>query len=414
MKKIVGYFLSFSALVAGMSVNAINDDVMYCRAFEQDLANKPKTLEYIEASEYKTNENLKIKETLNIKAKSSVLMDARSKAVLYEDNKDQMLAPASMTKIMSLLVCMEEVDKGNISLDDNVLISEHAASQEGSECFLDAGKEYNLKELIKSVCVASANDSVVAIAEHCYGDEKVFAEKMNEKAKSLGMNNTHFKNASGLDEEGHYTTAYDMCLAISALKKYDLISELSKTWLYDMQHSGGRVTSLTNTNKLIRKNKNIHLAKTGHTDNAGYCLTAYGVEGDEELIVCVMGESDSNERFDDVSKLLAFGFSNYDSQKVVDKNNFVRKVGVKNSKVKDVLVYPKEDIYILKPKDEGGNVETKVKMYKNVIVAPHSKGDSVGKVEAFYNGQSVGTAEVETRVDIKEITYLEVVEELID
>ena len=117
---------------------------------------------------------------------------------------------------------------------------------------------------------------------------------------------------------------------------------------------------------------------------------------------------------DDVSKLLAFGFSNYDSQKVVDKNNFVRKVGVKNSKVKDVLVYPKEDIYILKPKDEGGSVETKVKMYKNVIVAPHSRGDSVGKVEAFYNGQSVGTAEVETRVDIKEITYLEVVEELID
>ncbi len=357
--------------------------------------------------------NSDVKSALGLKAKSSVLMEANSNKVLYEDNANKQLAPASMTKVMTMLIVMEEIDAGRLSLNDKTIISEYSASQEGSECFLDAGHSYTIGELIKSVAVASANDSCVALAEAVCGDEKLFVNKMNERAKALGMKNTNYANCTGLDASGHKSTAYDLCLAIKALSKYDIISNFEKTWMYDMKHKNGRVTGLTNTNRLVRNNPDCYMAKTGHTDDAGYCIVVYGKRGGTDMIACVMGLDDSATRFEEVTKLLNYGFANYESQLLIEKDKPMGEARVRGGKIKTVPYYPEEDIYGFTKKGEKLNPEIVQTLDSEVVKAPINEGDNIGKLEIFLDGEISNETGLEVRENVEPWGVKDIVVELI-
>lgn len=349
-------------------------------------------------------------QNLEIKAKACVLMDKKSGRVLVSMNKDTKLPMASMTKMMVLDIVMDQIDTGRLGINHEIMVSDFAASMGGSQCFLDAGKNYSIYELIKSVVVASANDSTVALAEAVSGSEKVFVEKMNLRAKELGMNNTHFVNSTGLDEAGHVSTAHDMAIMMREVSKHELLSDLSKVWMYDMKHSGGRVTKLTNTNRLIKSNPDVVFAKTGHTDDAGFCITAYATRDGEELIACVMGESTSPLRFLDCTKLLSFGFTNFENRSVVDKNKVVGEASVSGANIKEVELYPTEDFYYLLKNGEDFSVASEIKMTRDVV-APIESQEIVGELVVTVNGENYSIP-LEIREQIPEIKFSDIVKKL--
>lgn len=356
-------------------------------------------------------DNTETLSALGVSSKSCVLMDKRTGKIILAKNENDQLPMASMTKMMTMLLLMEEIEKGTIGLNQMVTISEYSASQEGSECFLDAGKQYSVKELLKSVVVASANDSSVAIAELVAGSEELFAKRMNERAKSLGMTNTHYVNATGLDAKGHVSTASDMCKVMKELSNFPLIRQMSKVWMYDMEHSGGRVTNLTNTNRLVKTNPDCALAKTGHTDGAGYCITALGERGGMELIACVMGEQTSKSRFDSVTKLLQFGFTNFETRTILDDEKMIGTVKVKGGRQAVIEVYPEKDIAVMIVKGEQIETEEKVKMLEE-IKAPVAEGTTVGTIEITANGETFETNLI-TRELVDEKTFKDIFTDLI-
>ena len=399
MKKVITIFVILFAISLTMML-PVAKELIFC--FKRvDVS--------VSANEVEAN----AKEELNLTAKSSILMEAKSGKVLAEDNATAKLAPASMTKVMTMLLVMEDLEKGKLSLDQKTIVSDYAASQEGSECFLDAGHSYTIEELIKSVAVASANDSCVALAEAVSGDEKVFVKEMNRRAKELGMDNTNFVNCTGLDVEGHYSSAYDLCLAIKALSKYSLIAELEKTWMYDMIHKNGRVTGLTNTNRLVRNNPDCFMAKTGHTDNAGYCIVVYGKRGESEMIACVMGVNDSKVRFEEVTRLLNYGFSNYESKVILSKDKPLGEIEVKGGKIKTLPYYAEEDLYGFSRKGEEITPEIKHVLDNDQLKAPIKGGEDIGKVEMYINGVKTAEANLETRDEVEKKAVIDLVKELI-
>lgn len=348
--------------------------------------------------------------SLDIKAKSCVLMDKFSGEVLLGKSQNEAYPMASMTKMMTLLIVMEEIDAGRVDMNQKVRISEYSASQEGSECFLDANKEYSVKELIKSVVVASANDSTVALAELVSGSEGLFVKKMNERAKELGLKHTCFKNSTGLDAEGHSASALDMCVLMRELSKHERLYEYSHIWMYDMQHDGGRVTRLTNTNRLIKTDSSVVLAKTGHTDGAGYCITALGRQGEKEFIACVMGERDSKERFNDASKLLNFGYANFDIAQLVKSADSVGSIKIKGGKQKELAVYPKEDVKILQHKENALDCPKLINIPEQ-LPAPIQKGEKVGEL-IIKMGDRELSCDIVAGATVEEKTFLDIAKEL--
>jgi len=348
--------------------------------------------------------------TLNIKAKSCVLMEKNTGDILLQKDSESSFPMASMTKMMTLLLVMEEIDKGTIDINQITRISEFAASQEGSECFLDANKEYTVKELIKSVVVASANDSTVALAELVAGSEEMFAKKMNDKAATLNMTRTHFINSTGLDAKGHVSSATDMCKLMRELSRYERLQEFSHVWMYDMQHSNGRVTNLTNTNRLVRTNPDVKLAKTGHTDGAGFCITTYAVRDGMELIACVMGESDSKDRFEDATKLLNYGFSNFQVQTFATKDTPIAALKIKGGKIKEVPVFVKEDLSLLQQKGDATKIEKIVNLPEQ-LPAPILPNTVVGEI-VFKAGEKEVSCDLVVNNMIEEKTVLDIAKEL--
>lgn len=386
-----------------MTILPISNDVIF-------VCKKTKDAAVVSANEKQVTEDLK--STLGLTAKSAVLMDAKSGKIIYGDNENERLAPASMTKIITLLVVMKQIEKGALSLEDETVISEYAASQEGSECYLDANAKYKIKDLIKSVAVASANDSSVALAEAAFGDEKVFVGEMNKLAASLNMTNTNFVNCTGLDVDGHYSCAADMCKAIKELAKYDTVKEFSKVWCYDMEHSKGRVTNLTNTNRLIRSNPDLVLAKTGHTDNAGYCLTALAKRNNNEIVASVFGVKDSKVRFEEMSKLLNYGLTNFETTKVLDKMTPLGTIKVAGSETEEVSYYAKDDVFVITKKGETVIPETIINLTSDKIKAPVKAGYIVGEMIVNANGEQTQVL-LEVRDSVNKSGYTEIVTDLI-
>lgn len=252
--------------------------------------------------------------TTNANYKSAVLIEKNSKQVLFENASDEKLPIASVTKLMTILITLEKIEEGSISLDDNVTVSANASGMGGSQIFLDADNEYVLGELLKSVIVASANDSSVALAEYIAGSENNFVRLMNERAKELKMSNTNYANCTGLPSAEGYSTAYDQALLLSAVLDYDTYHTYSSIWYEDFIHPSGRATKMANTNKLSRYYEGCIAGKTGSTNEAKYCLAVGAKRNDMSLISVVLGADSSQERFKCASDLLNYGFENFESK----------------------------------------------------------------------------------------------------
>ncbi len=335
-------------------------------------------------------------------SESAILMEVSTGKVLYEKEADVKRAPASMTKIMSLLLIMEAIDNGNLSLDDKVLISANASGMGGSQVYLNTGEEYKVRELIKSIAIASANDAVVAMAEKVGGTTEGFVEMMNNKCASLGCTNTHFVNPHGLDAEGHVSSARDMALISKELiTKYPDI--LNYTSIYEdyLQRPDGSNTWLVNTNKLVRFYNDVDGLKTGFTETAGYCLTATAKKNDMRLISVVMGVDSTNNRTSDTVKLLNYGFNSYKLSTIFEKDKVVDEVRVEKGKKESVKIILMNDATeILGINDKAKNYTINVKIKK--LVAPLKKGDKVGEAEVIDNeGNLISTIGITISEDIK-------------
>lgn len=321
-------------------------------------------------------------------AKSAILMESTTGKVLYEKNADEALAPASMTKLASMLIIMETIDEGNLKFSDKVTISETAASMGGSQVFLEAGEVYTVHDLLKGVAIASGNDAVVALAEKIAGSESAFVEMMNKRAKELGAKNTNFVNAHGLDTDGHVSTARDMALIAQELLKHEKILEYTSIYEEYLEKNDGTKTWLVNTNKLVRFYDGVDGLKTGFTTTAGYCLTATAKKDNFRLISVIMGEDTAENRSSDTVKLLNYGFNTYKINVIKTKDVVLGKVRVEHGK-KDYanIVLLDDATELLKNTDKVGEYKFNLKV--NTLKAPIKKGDIVGTAEIIDNNGNI-------------------------
>lgn len=348
-------------------------------------------------------------EDLNLaeNAKSAILIEASTGEIIYSKNANEKLAPASMTKMMSLIIIMENIEKGNLKWNDVVIVSKNAASMGGSQIFLEANEAMSVEDLIKGICVASGNDATVALAEKIAGTEGAFVKLMNQKAKALGLKNTNFKNATGLDAEGHYSSAYDMAMIAKELVRHEKILEFSSIYEDYLRKGSNNSFWLVNTNKLVKFYSYIDGLKTGFTGDAGYCLTATGKKRNMRLISVVMGEETSEKRSADTLAMLDYGFNMYNIEKVVDSNKSLGKVKVNMGDIEYVDIVSKKDITVLnKSQKEKRNVTYEINTDK--IVAPVKVGDVIGKISVYENGTLSYNVELTVVNDIKKASIIKV------
>ena len=344
---------------------------------------------------------------LELSARSAIVMEQDSGEILFEKNKDKKLAPASVTKVMSLLLVFQELEKGRLKLSDTITVSEHAASMGGSQVFLEPGEKQNVKTLIKCVVVSSANDAVVALAEHICGSEKAFVSRMNKEAYRLGMKHTTFENACGLDENGHETTAYDIALMTRELAtKYPQIFKYTKIWMDTIIHKtkkGEKEFELSNTNKLIRQYKGCTGMKTGSTSKAGFCLSATATRNKIHMIAVVMASESSKTRVKEASQLLDHGFSNCQMIKDVTTKKEIGKINVEKGEENEIRYKNKIVSQVLDIKNSADKIKKKIKIYK--IKAPVKKGQCVGKIVYSRKNKVIKTEEIEALTSIKKADF---------
>lgn len=334
-------------------------------------------------------------EELNLaeNAKSAILIEASTGEVMYQKNANERLAPASMTKIMSLILIMENIENGNLKWNDIVVVSKNASSMGGSQIFLETNEMMTVEDLVKGICIASGNDATVALAEKIAGTEKAFVKLMNDKAKNLGLKNTNFVNATGLDAEGHYSSAHDMSVMARELVRHEKILEFSSIYEDYLRKNTAKKFWLVNTNRLVKFYSYIDGLKTGYTGNAGYCLTATGKKNDMRLISVVMGEENTDNRTTDTLAMLDYGFNMYSIDKVISKDDSLGEVKVNLGDEEKVSVRVKNDITILNNNQkEKKNVTYEIKLDK--INAPVKKGDTVGSVKLYEDGRYMYSEEI--------------------
>lgn len=339
-------------------------------------------------------------EDLAPNATSAIMIEASTGEILFQKNKDEKLAPASMTKMMSMLIIMEEIEKGNLKWDEMITTSERASSMGGSQIFLKAGEKMSVTDLLKGIAIASGNDAVVALAERISGSEESFVKRMNARAKDLGLKNTNFVNSTGLTEDNHYSSAYDMSLIAKELVKHEKILEFTSTYEDYLRKDTKSPFWLVNTNRLVRFKEGVDGLKTGFTKEAGYCLTATMKKDNMRLITVVMKEEDSNKRSADTSKMLDYGFNVYMVQTILDEKTTIEKQKVELGKKLTTEIVPKESITILNKKNE----EIKNITYKtniNKIIAPVKKGDKVGTIDIIEEGKVISTIDATVKENIE-------------
>lgn len=319
-------------------------------------------------------------------SKSAILIEPSTKTVLYEKNSHEKLAPASMTKIMTLLLTIEAIDKGKLSYDDDVLVSKRASGMGGTQIFISEGTTIKVIDLLKGIGIASANDAAVALAEKVGGTYDNFVMMMNKRAKELGAIDTNFKNSHGLDEEGHYSTAYDMALIASELIKHEKILEITSTYEENINVNGLNHW-LVNTNKLVRFYKGMDGLKTGFTDKAKYCLTGTMKKNDMRLVSVVMGANTKEDRNEDTIAMMEYGFSVYGIKNILKSDKSLGEIYINNANPRNIKYYIEEDINILVDKNTE-EIKYDLKKEFNNIKAPLKKGDVIGKIYLNYNGKT--------------------------
>lgn len=323
--------------------------------------------------------------TLTNGCKSAYLCDFYSGECVYKENETQRMPIASVCKVMTLTLCLEAVESGQISLDDSITVSERSAGMGGSQVFLQSGLSYPLTELIKSIVVCSANDSCVAVSETICGSEESFVAQMNKRATELGCTDTLFANCTGLPKETQYSCAKDVAIMFSNLIKHEEYFNYSKIWLEDFNHPDDRKTTITNTNKLIRKYSACDGGKTGFTNEAGFCLAATATKDNARLVSVVLGADTSDNRFDSTIRLFNYGFANYKNKIVLDCNiNLNDKVSVECGKKDSIAVKPERSSFVFTRNDVTPEITRNVVF--NEVKAPVAKGECVGRIEVYKDG----------------------------
>lgn len=338
---------------------------------------------------------------LDIKAKSAILMEVNTGEILYEMNADEQLPPASITKIMSLLLVMEAIDRKELSVEDVVTASEHACSMGGSQIWLEPGETMTVDDLLKAAVIASANDATVALGEQIAGSEEGFVSMMNARAAELGMTATNFANATGLDAEGHISSAHDVAIMSAELIKHDLIKNYSTVWM-DTLRDGE--SELVNTNKLVRFYEGTTGLKTGTTSGAGYCLSATAERNGLELVAVIMSGDTSQDRFNGAKKLLDYGFANYAYSDIAPELDGITSVNVKGGVLPQVKIEARENFNILMKKSEATGITQTVTLPENVT-APVTIGDTIGTVD-FYSGDTqIGSVNITAAENVDPMTF---------
>lgn len=344
-------------------------------------------------------------EDLAPNAKSAIMIEASTGEILFQKNKDEKLAPASMTKMMSMILIMEEIENGNLKWDEMITTSERASSMGGSQIFLKAGEKMSVEDLLKGVAIASGNDAVVALAERIAGSEEAFVKRMNARGKDLGLKNTNFVNATGLTADNHYSSAYDMSLIAKELVKHEKILEFTGTYEDYLRKDTKSPFWLVNTNRLVRFKEGVDGLKTGFTNEAGYCLTATMKKDGMRLITVVMKEETANKRSADTTKMLDYGFNIYMIQSILDEKTTIEKRKIELGKDLMTEIIPKENITILNKKsDELKNITYKTNIDK--IVAPVKKGDKVGTIDILEDNKVISTIDATVKNDIDKASII--------
>lgn len=344
-------------------------------------------------------------EDLAPNAKSAIMIEASTGEILFQKNKDEKLAPASMTKMMSMLLIMEEIENGNLKWNEMITTSEKASSMGGSQIFLKVGEKMTVEDLLKGVAIASGNDAVVALAERISGSEEQFVKRMNTRAQDLGLKNTNFINATGLTADNHYSSAYDMSLIAKELVKHEKILEFTSTYEDYLRKDTKSPFWLVNTNRLVRFKEGVDGLKTGFTDEAGYCLTATMKKDNMRLITVVMKEENTSKRSADTTKMLDYGFNIYMVQTILNEKTTIEKKKVELGKTLTTEIVPKENITILNKKsDDQKNITYKTNI--NKIIAPVKKGDKVGTIDIIEDNNIISTIDATVKEDISKANIL--------
>lgn len=358
---------------------------------------------------YAEEETINNEQSMQIrKAKSSLLMEASSGTIIKADNENEKLSPASITKIMTLILIFDAIHNGKVKLTDMATTSAHAKSMGGSQVFLEEGEQQSVETLIKCIIIASGNDASVTMAEHICGSEEEFVKRMNERAKKLGMTNTNFEDCCGLtDSDNHYTTAKDVAIMSRELiTKYPEIFKYSTIWMEPFTHKTAKGESefmLSNTNKLLKTNQYVKGLKTGSTSKAKYCVSTVAEKDGVELIAVIMAAPDYKARFALAEELIKYGFSNCKVYK--DKTNYNKNIAI-NGGIKDkVKIRYRGFAYVDTKGNDLNNIKKEITMKKG-ISAPIKQGDVVGKIAYTLENQVIGESFLEASENIKEANYL--------
>ena len=399
-KKVLSTFLLFIFL--GINISYGIDETEFI--WSTDTIPIVDTVQTNSSNNEKLDEN--ISTDLNLESESAILIEQNSGKVLYEHNAHEKLKPASVTKIMSILLIMEAIDSGRISYEDKIPCSENASSMGGSQIWLDVKETLTVDEMLKAICVVSANDCVVAMAEYLEGSEEAFVVKMNEKAKELGMNDTTFKNCHGIDEDGHETTSYDIALMSKELLiNHPNITKYTTIWM-DTLRDGK--SSLVNTNKLIRNYAGATGLKTGSTSLALYNLSASATRDGLSLIAVIMKAPTTKIRFEEAEKLLDYGFANYQYKNLTTKGMIVKDVEVIKGVKQKVNVIAENDMGLSVKKGTDKDIVQSVTIEENII-APISKGQKLGEIIYTLDGSEVGRVNLIAEDEVSKITFFSIV-----
>ena len=347
--------------------------------------------------------------SLTITAKSAILMERSTGTVLFEHDADKQMPPASITKVMTLLLVFEAMDAGKFTMETEIVASEHACSMGGSQIWLEPGEAFTVNELLKAAAISSANDACVALGEAVSGSEETFVELMNERAAELGMKNTVFKNCTGLDAEGHLSTARDIAIMSAELLRHPEIKKYSTVWMDSLR--GGK-TELTNTNRLVRFYKGCTGLKTGSTDGAGCCLSASAERDGMELISVTLGSPNTDERFAAGRKLLDYGFANFALVKMTPPEEYLAPIPVAHGTAETVQPICEEPAAFLLKKGQEAGVEQSVYLPEK-LEAPVKAGDVLGRVTVTLNGGEIGGYDIVAAEDVPRMGLFEALKKLL-
>lgn len=349
---------------------------------------------------------------IELSSKSAILMEYDSGEILVAKEENKRLPVASMVKMMTILLSLEELEEKNVALDTKITTSENASSMGGSQVFLDPYVEYSFEDLLKSVIMASANDASVALAEYFNGNEKAFTNRMNKRAKELGMNDTHYSNCTGLPAPEQYSSAKDTALLLKEILKHDIYHNYSTIWMDTLTHPSGRQTELVNTNRLIRYFEGCDGGKTGSTNEAGCCLGASAKRDNMRLISVIVGAENSKTRFNESATLLNYGFKNFESQKLADVTAVLTEIPVLKGKNQTVKAYASEEFSAVVKKGDKSNYQVDTEFSQSVN-APIKAGTAVGKLLISKNGNIVKEISVVVKEDVKHLSLLETTKKVI-